>query len=117
VFGQASVAMAAGQTCQRVRRGRIATRFPVPTRGSAEVLHIPYLASAGVGGDYAIVSFGGDSHVLTVRAGLHDAYFTVRGSADTVTMSGPAVTGLCVGGLQVGFVVPSASGPVIPAQY
>jgi hypothetical protein len=117
VFGQASVSVAAGQTCQRVRRGRIVIRFPVPTRSSAEVLHIPYLASASVGGDYAIVSFGGDSHLLTVRQGLHDAYFTVRGSADTVTMSGPAVAGLCVGGLQVGFVVPSPSGPVIPAQY
>jgi hypothetical protein len=117
VFGQASVPMAFGQRCLRVRHGRIVTRFPNPAHGNAEVLHVPYLASVNVGGEYATVSFGGDSHWFTVRAGLNDAYFTIRGTADTVTLSGPAVAGLCVGGLQVGFVVPSASGPVIPAQY
>ncbi|HEV2240339.1 MAG TPA: hypothetical protein VGR98_04790, partial [Streptosporangiaceae bacterium] len=117
VFGEASVPMAFGQRCLRVRHGRIVTRFPGLAHGNAEVLHVPYLASVTVGGEYATVSFGGDSHWFTVRQGLNDAYFTVRGTADTVTLSGPAVAGLCVGGLQVGFVVPSASGPVIPAQY
>lgn len=116
VFGQASVPMAAGHRCQLVRHGSVVVRFPVPTRSGAEVLHVPYLAGPAVGGDYAIVSFGRDSHLLTVRPYLHDAYFTVRGSADTVTVSGPAVAGLCVGDMQAGIVVPSGSGPVIPAR-
>ena len=116
VFGQDSFPIPAGRNCQPVRREVMVVRFPVPTSSSTEVLHIPYVTTANVGGDYAIVSFGSDSHVLTVLLGLHDAYFTVRGRADTVTVSGPAVRGLCVNNLQVGFVVPSASGPVIPAQ-
>ncbi len=117
VFGQDSFPIPAGRSCQPVHRGVMVVRFPVPTSSSTEVLHVPYVTTANVGGDYAIVSFGSDSHVLTVLPGLHDAYFTVRGSADTVTVSGPAVRGLCVNNLQVGFVVPSGSGPVIPAQY
>lgn len=117
VFGEASVPLPVGRGCQPVRRGVMVVRFPVPTSSGTEVLHVPYVTTANVGGDHAIVSFGSDSHVLTVLPGLHDAYFTVRGSADTVTVSGPAVRGLCVNNLQVGFVVPSASGPVIPARY
>jgi hypothetical protein len=117
VFGQASVPMAFGQSCQPRERGSVVVRFPAPTPARSQVLHIPYLASASVSGYYATVSYGTSSFVLTARPGLHDAYFTVRGSADSVTVSGPAVAGLCVGNMQAGIVAPSGSGPVIPARF
>jgi hypothetical protein len=115
VFGQAGIPTAPGQSCESAKRGQIVVPFPRPTSPLSQVLHIAYLAAAKVSGDYAMVSYGGSSQQLTVRPGLHDAYFPVRGSADSVTLSGPAVAGLCVGGTQAGVVVPSSSGPVFPA--
>lgn len=117
VFGRGSVPLAFGQSCQPVSHGRVVVRFTTPTPSGNQVLHLAYLAAATVSGDYAIVSYGRSSSVLTVRPGLHNAYFTVRGSADSVTVSGPAIAGLCVGGMQAGFVVPSVAGPVIPARF
>jgi hypothetical protein len=64
------------------------------------------------------ISYAGSAQVLTVKAGLHAAYFPVQGSVRSVTVSGiagPAVTGLCVGAMQAGIIVPAPSGPVIPA--
>jgi hypothetical protein len=113
VFGPASIPPDFGQQCYPTRRGRVVVRFPAPTAGGNEVLHIPYLASASVSGDAAI-TFGQRSYLLNAMAGLHDAYFPVRGSADRVVVSGPAVAGMCLGNLQVGLIVPSSSGPVIP---
>jgi hypothetical protein len=95
----------------------VVVRFLFPPPNHNQVLHVPYLAAAKVSGDQATVSYGQSSYPLTVQPGLHDAYFTVRGSADSVTVSGSAVAGLCVGGMQVGLVVPSTSGPVIPSKY
>jgi hypothetical protein len=115
VFGQAGIPTAPGQSCESAKRGQIVVPFPRPTSPFSQVLHIAYLAAAKVSGDYAMVSYGRSSQQLTVRPGLHDAYFPVRGSADSVTLSGPAVAGLCVGGTQAGVVVPSSSGPVFPA--
>lgn len=117
VLGQASFPMTFGQSCQPRVHGSVVVRFPARTPARSQVLHLPYLASASVSGDYAMVSYGASSFLLTARQGLHDAYFTVRGSADSVTVSGPAVAGLCVGNMQAGIVVPSGSGPVIPARY
>jgi hypothetical protein len=120
VFGQVSVPMAAGRSCQSVSGGRAVIRFsqpPGPRTPRTQVLHVAYLAAANASGKRATVSYGRSSRQFTVRPGLHDAYFAVRGSADSVTVSGPAMTGLCVGGVQAGVVVPSGSGPVIPARY
>jgi hypothetical protein len=117
VFGQAGIPTAPGQSCESAKRGRVVVPFPRPTSPLSQVLHIAYIGSARVSGDYAMVSYGRSSQLLTVRPGLHDAYFPVRGSADSVTLSGPAVAGLCVGGTQAGVVVPSNSGPVFPAAH
>jgi hypothetical protein len=73
-----------------------------------------------VNGDGVTVSYGRSAQVLTVKAGLHAAYLPVQGSVQSVTVSGisgAAVTGLCVGAMQAGFIVPSSSGLVIPAAY
>ncbi len=116
VFGRASLPLAAGQSCQQVSQGRAVVRFPAPTLSHTKVLHVTYLAATAVNGDYATVSYGKSSYLLTVRPGLHSAYFSVRGSADSVTVSGPAMAGLCLGDMEAGIVVPSISGPVIPAS-
>jgi hypothetical protein len=114
VLGEGGVPGRRGQNCQSVRRGRVVVYFVHPTPTTSQVLHLAYLASGTVSGDYALVSYGTSSQVLTVRQGLHDAYLPVRGSADNVVLSGPAVAGLCVGGAQAGVVVPSTSGTVFP---
>jgi hypothetical protein len=108
-----------GQNClsARPKRGPVVLRFLQPTPGTSQLLHVGYLASSKVSGDDMTVSYGLSSYTLTVRTGLHDVYFPVTGSADSVTLSGPAVGGLCVGGAQAGAVLPSSSGPVIPARY
>jgi hypothetical protein len=118
LYGAASVPFPAKRGCQRVRHGKAVVRFTSPTYPGAGVLRIAYLASGTVNGDDVTVSYGGRAQVLTVKAGLHAAYFPVRGSVQSVTVSGisgAAVTGLCVGAMQAGFIVPATSGLVIPA--
>lgn len=114
VLGEGGVPGRRGQNCQSVKRGRVVVYFVHPTPTTSQVLHLAYLASATVSGSYATVSYGTSSQVLTVRHGLHDAYLPVRGTANNVVLSGPAVTGLCIGGAQAGVVVPSTSGTVYP---
>ena len=114
VLGEGGVPGVQGQNCQSVSRGRVVVYFVHPTPTTSQVLHLAYLASGTVSGDYAIVRYGTSSQVLTVRQGLHDAYLPVRGTADKVVLSGPAVPGLCIGGAQAGVVVPSTSGTVFP---
>jgi hypothetical protein len=103
--------------CQPVRKGRAVVRFTSPTWRSTRVLHVAYLAAAGVGGRVVTVRYGPSTQQLILRAGLHSAYFTERGSVSSVTISGPAMNGLCVGAIQAGIIVPAASGTVIPLAY
>ncbi len=117
VYGPTSVPFSAGRRCQRVRNGTAVVRFTFPAYPGLGVLRIAYLASAAVNGEDVTVSYGGSAQLLTVRAGLHAAYLPVRGSALSVTVSGAAMAGLCVGDMQAGFIVPSSSGLVIPQAY
>ena len=114
VLGEGGVPGVRGQNCQSVKRGRVEVYFVHPTPTTSQVLHLAYLASGTVSGNYAMVRYGTSSQVLTVRQGLHDAYLPVRGTANNVVLSGPAVPGLCIGGAQAGVVVPSTSGTVFP---
>jgi mannitol-specific phosphotransferase system IIBC component len=119
LYGPASVPFSEKRGCQRVRQGKAVVRFTSPTYPGSGVLRIAYLAATVVNGDDVTVSYGGSAQVLTVKAGLHAAYFPVRGSARSVTVSGiygTAVTGLCVGAMQAGIIVPASAGPVIPAS-
>jgi hypothetical protein len=118
LYGPASVPFSAKRGCQQVRHGRAVVRFISPTYPGTGVLRIAYLAAGTVNGDDVTVGYGGRTQVLTVKAGLHAAYFPVRGSVQSVTVSGisgAAVTGLCVGAMQAGFIVPASLGLVIPA--
>jgi hypothetical protein len=118
LYGPGSVPFSAKRGCQTVRHGRVVVRFTSATFPGPGVLRVAYLASGTVNGDHVTVSYAGSAQVLTVKAGLHAAYFPVRGSTRSVTVSGmvgPAVTGLCVGAMQAGVIVPASSGLVIPA--
>jgi hypothetical protein len=118
IYGPASVPFPTTRRCQPVRHGRAVIRFTFPTAPGTRVLHMAYLATAAVSGDDVTVSYGGKGQVLAVEVGLHSAYFPVRGSAGSVTVSGAAMAaGLCVGGLQAGIIAPSNTGPVIPAVF
>jgi hypothetical protein len=119
VYGEGVLPGTQGQNClaRRPKPGPVVLRFSQPTPASSRLLHVGYLASSKVSGDYTVVSYGLSSYTVTVRTGLHDAYFPVTGSADSVTLSGPAVRGLCVGDAEAGVVLPSSSGLVIPAKY
>jgi hypothetical protein len=117
VFGRASARISARRKCQPAAHGRVAVRFSAPSGAGTQVLRVAYLASAAAGGKTVTVTYGRSARPLLLQPGLHSAYFPVRGGADTVTVSGPAVSGLCVGDMQAGIIVPSASGPVIPAAF
>jgi hypothetical protein len=103
--------------CQPKRDGRVVVRFASPTSQRSEVLHVAYLAGASVAGQDVTVVYGTSARQLTLRTGLHSAYLTERGSARSVTISGSAMRGMCVGAVQAGFIVPASSGTVIPPAY
>jgi hypothetical protein len=120
VYGKSSVG--APQSCQRVRHRYAVVPFATPTWSTTLVLSVPYVAGPSVSGDTVSVTYGTSTQQLTVQAGLHDVYFRVRGSVSSVTLSGPGLgsnrgTGMCVGQIQAGIFVPSASGTVIPPVY
>ncbi len=114
IWGKASVPQ---RGCQAVRHGRAVVRFIAPTWRTTGVLRVPYLAAASVNGQDVTVRYGFSSQQLTLKAGLHDAYFPERGSAISVTFSGAAMSGMCVGSIGAGVIVPSASGTVIPTAF
>lgn len=117
VYGQPSALLAGGRACQPVRHGHAAVAFTSATAVGTQVLHLAYLASAAAGGRSLTVTYGNSTRRLTVQPGLHSAYLPERGSVSSVTVSGPALGGVCVGSLQAGVLVPSVSGLTIPAAY
>ncbi len=117
MYGQTSAPPVTGRQCQPVARGQVVATFPAPAGSYSTVLHIAYLAAPSARGAAMTVRYGSSAQRLVVESGLHSAYLPIRGSAASVTISGPAVGGLCVGAVQAGFVVPSATGRVIPSAY
>lgn len=120
VYGRPSVG--APGSCQRVRHRHAVVQFAIPTWPTTLVLSVPYVAGPSVSGDAVTVTYGTSTQQFTVQAGLHGVYFPVRGSVSSVTLSGPGLgsasgSGMCVGQLQAGILVPSPSGTVIPPVY
>ena len=117
IYGQSSAPPAAGRACHPVSRGRVVATFPAPSYPGGQVLHIAYLADSAAGGAVMTVRYGSSTQQLTIQSGLHSGYLTVRGSVASVTITSPAIRGLCIGDVQAGLVVPSPAGQVIPAPY
>jgi hypothetical protein len=120
LYGTTSVG-AAG-SCQRVRHRNAVVRFAIPTWSTPLVLKVPYVAGPSVTGDTVTVTYGTSTQQFTVQRNLHAVYFQERGSVSSVTLSGPGLgsasgSGMCVGQLQAGIMVPSQSGTVIPPLY
>jgi hypothetical protein len=117
IYGQTSAPPAADPQCQPAVRGRVVATFPVPADPHSQVLRVAYLAGSAAGGADMIVRYGNSSQRLVIEPGLHSGYLPIRGSAASVTISSPAIRGLCVGDVQAGIIVPSPTGLVIPAAY
>ena len=117
IYGQTSAPPVAGRQCHPAARGRVVATFPVPADPHSTVLRIAYLADTAAGGADMTVRYGSSTQQLAIESGLHSAYLTIQGSAATVTISSPAIHGLCVGDVQAGIIVPSPTGLVIPAAY
>ncbi len=117
IYGQTSAPPAAGRQCHPASRGRVVATFPGPADPHTQVLRIAYLADSAAAGANMIIRYGSSTHQLSIDPGLHDGYLPVSGSAASVTISSPAIRGLCVGDVQAGIIVPSPTGLVIPAAY
>ena len=117
IYGQASAPPAAGRRCHPVTRGRVVATFRVPTDPHSQLLRVAYLADSAAGGADMTIRYGSSTQQLAIESGLHSAYLAIQGSAATVTISSPAIHGLCVGDVQAGIIVPSPTGLVIPAAY
>jgi hypothetical protein len=117
IYGQTSAPPAAGPQCHPAARGRVVATFLVRADPHSQVLRIAYLADSAAGGSDMIIRYGNGSQRLAIEPGLHSGYLPVRGSAASVTISSPAMRGLCVGDVQAGIIVPSPTGLVIPAAY
>jgi hypothetical protein len=89
----------------------------VPSGPHSQVLRIAYLADSAAGGANMIIRYGNAAQRLAIEPGLHSGYLPIRGSAASVTISSPAIRGLCVGDVQAGIIVPSPTGLVIPSAY
>lgn len=117
IYGQTSAPPVAGRQCHPATRGRLVATFPVPSGPHSQVLRIAYLADSAAGGADMIIRYGNTAQRLAIEPGLHSGYLPIRGSAPSVTISSPAIRGLCVGDVQAGIVVPSPTGLVIPSAY
>ena len=111
VLGTASRPLAPGRACWPARAGQVVIPLSAVAANPA-VLRIGYLAPAG---DRVVVQFGGQSQVLTLQQGLHSAYLPVHGSASSVVVQTVSGGGPCIGDAEAGVLLPSASGPAIPA--
>jgi hypothetical protein len=117
IYGQISRAPAVGRQCHPVVHGRVVATFRVPASRRSSLLRVAYLADSAAGGAEMTIRYGSTTQQMTIESGLHSAYVTIQGSAASVTISSPAIHGLCVGEVQAGVIVPSPTGLVIPAAY
>ncbi|HTZ26209.1 MAG TPA: hypothetical protein VMC83_19600 [Streptosporangiaceae bacterium] len=117
IYGQDSAPPATGRACHPISHGRVVASFPAPSYPSGQVLRIAYLADTAASGADMTVRYGNSTQQLVIEPGLHSGYLAVRGSVRSVTITSPAIRGLCIGDVRAGLIVPSPTGLVIPAAY
>jgi hypothetical protein len=117
IYGQTSAPPAAGRRCQPATRRRVVARFSVPSGPQSNMLRVAYLADSAAAGADMTVRYGNITQRLAIEPGLHSGYLPVSGSAASVTITSPAIRGLCIGDVQAGAIIPSPTGLVIPAAY
>jgi hypothetical protein len=117
IYGQTSKPPAAGRQCHPATHGRVVATFTVPSGPRSNVLRVAYLAASAAAGADMTIRYGNTTQRLVIEPGLHSGYLPIRGSAASVTITSPALRGLCVGDVQAGAIIPSRTGLVIPAAY
>ena len=111
VFGVASQPVPAGGACWPTEDGIVVVRLNSVATG-VSTLRIGYLSR---GSGQVLVSFGTRSLLYNVQEGLHAAYLPVAGgSAGTVVIEQLSGAIPCIGDVQAGALLPSATGPAIP---
>jgi hypothetical protein len=118
IFGQASPPPPPGPRCYPASNGHLVIPFAAKTASWSSMLVLGYLAAPAANGQDVTVRYGAVTQKLTLKTGLNLAYLPVRGSADSVTLSGgpSASSALCVGGMRAGIIVQSPTG-AIPAAF
>jgi hypothetical protein len=117
IYGQTSAPPTTGRRCHPATRGRVVATFDAPSDPASRVLRVAYLADSAAGGADMTIRYGNTTQRLAVEPGLHFGYLPITGSAASVTITSPAIRGLCVGDVQAGAIIPSPTGLVIPAAY
>lgn len=111
ILGVASQPQPAGQSCWPAADGSVVVPL---TSQAADVstLRIGYL-SAGAG--QVLVTFGARSQVYSFEKGLHSAFLPATGAnGETVVIKQVSGAIPCIGDVQVGALLPSATGPAVP---
>jgi hypothetical protein len=113
VVGVASSPMSAGQACWPPSRvGRIV----IPLRSVAVNPGLLRIGYAAVAAYPVTVSFAGQLQAFNLLPGVHSGYLLVKGSASRIIVTGAGAFGqLCIGDAEAGQLLPSGSGPAIPA--
>ena len=111
ILGTSSEPLPASRSCWRqTPDGVVVPLQHVPS----EVTELKIAYVAGTAGQI-LLSYAGHTEAMNLRHGLHSAYLPVSGRAKTVTITGMTPKQLCVGEVQVGVLLPSATGHAIPA--
>jgi hypothetical protein len=111
MLGTRSPPRPASRSCwPRIPSGVIVPLQAVPSEVAE--LEIDYVA--GTAGPIQ-VTYAGHTETVNLRHGLHSLYLPAGGRAATVTVTGMPPKQLCVGEVQAGVLLPSATGHAIPA--
>jgi hypothetical protein len=112
ILGTASRPLRSRQSCwPQTAGGEVIVRLQGLPDQPTE-LRIGY--AAGSAGQVQ-VTYAGQTQSLDLQHGLHQAFLPVNGIDDTVVVTGMDPSQLCIGDVQVGVLLPSATGPAIPA--
>jgi hypothetical protein len=112
VSGAASLPLPAGKACWPVHNGTVVVNLNAyPQR--ARILQLDYLSGSH---GQLLLKYAGQTLLYHFNRGLHAAFLPVRGSAQTVEIDSVAGKLPCIGDVKVGFLLPSGTGPAIPAM-
>lgn len=110
IQGVSSTHVSAYQDCLKPRQPQLVIPLPAqPGNGSdVRVLRVGYLAGSGAAGYSLTVTYNLATGTVPILPGVHNAYFTVTGTATKITVHSPAasVGGVCFEKAVVGYFVP-----------
>ncbi len=96
-------------SCWPERHGSIVVRFFANSPYLTTVLRIAYIWESKTPG-VVYVMYGGSVKELAVRPGLHSAYLSVTGPANSIVVSGLFDSTICIGDVEAGNLAPATPG-------